>query len=125
MLNNEVKDDSDSDYEDEFDRIRDPNIDMMFYVKQMPKMQRLRDVSYDIDMKKGALEYLFEEREEDGEYVVEERDYLNEDGRIDGFTGRLTKKWGREESQLRTAIYISFVKDSDTMMFRKKIKKAR
>lgn len=57
--------------------------------------------------------------------MLEERDYLGEDAKIDGFTGRLTKKWGREESQLRTAIYISFVKDSDTMNFRKKIKKAR
>ena len=98
---------------------------MMYYVKSMPKMQRLKDVSYDLYKNKGALEYLFEEREEDGEFVLEERDHLREDEKIDGFTDRLTNKWGQEESQLRMAVYISFVKDSDTMMFRKKVKKAR
>ena len=44
---------------------------------------------------------------------------------MNNFTDKLNKKWGAEESQLRTAIYISFVKDSETRLFRKKIKQAR
>lgn len=30
----------DDEYEEEFDRARDPNADMMFYVKNMPKVKR-------------------------------------------------------------------------------------
>jgi hypothetical protein len=37
-LKKEVQEESDSDYEEEFDRARDPNLDMMYYVKNMPKM---------------------------------------------------------------------------------------
>jgi hypothetical protein len=125
-LKQEVKDDSDdSDYEEEFDRSRDPNLDMMFYVKQMPKMQRLKE-DYDIDEKeKTALDYIFEERVQDGETILEECDYIRDDAKIDGFTESCVNQWGQEETQLRTAIYISFVKNADTLNFRKKIKKAR
>lgn len=99
---------------------------MMYYVKQMPKMQRLKDVDYEIDKKKGALDYLFDETEhQDGSFVSVERNYIEEDTKIDNFTANLQKKWGEEESHLRTAIYISFVKDTDTIQFRKNIKKAR
>ena len=91
----------------------------------MPKMQRLRDIDLDIDKNKGALEYLFEERNEDGSFVLVDRDAIEEDQRITKFTDKLNQKWGKEESQLRTAIYISFVKDSETYLFRKKIKQAR
>lgn len=45
----------------------------------MPKMQRLKDVDFDIDRNKGALEYLFEERNEDGSFVLQDRDYIEED----------------------------------------------
>jgi hypothetical protein len=44
---------------------------------------------------------------------------------MNNFTDKLNEKWGAEECQLRTAIYISFVKDSETRLFRKKIKQAR
>jgi hypothetical protein len=40
-------DESDSDYEEEFDQIRDPNYDMMYYVKNMPKMKQA-DEDYDV-----------------------------------------------------------------------------
>jgi hypothetical protein len=39
------------------------------------------------------------------------------------FVNDLEKTWGKAESQLRTAIYVSFVKDTDTHLFRKKIEK--
>jgi hypothetical protein len=121
-LKQEVKGDDDSDYEEEFDQMRDPNLDMMYYVKGMPKMQRLKDVDYEIDRNKGALDYLFEEREQDGSIFAVERDIYDEDVKIDGFHDEVTKKWGEEETQLRTAIYISFVKKQDTFHFRQKIK---
>jgi hypothetical protein len=122
-LKQEVKEDSDSDYEEEFDRIRDPNMDMIYYVKNMPKMQRLEEVDLNIDSDKTVAEYLFEEGQRDGTFVME--DHLGQDNKIDGFTDRMTTKWGEEETKLRLAIYVSFVKDSDTYSFRKKVKKHR
>lgn len=101
---------------------------MMYYVKQMPNisMRRIKDVDYEIDKNKGALDYLFNETEDmDGSFVSTSRNFIEEDTKIDKFTINLQKKWGEEESQLRTAIYISFVKQTDTLMFRKKIKRAR
>jgi hypothetical protein len=50
---------------------------------------------------------------------------IQDDAKIDGFTDRMTTKWGEEETQLRLAIYISFVKEQDTMSYRKKTKKRR
>jgi hypothetical protein len=89
-------DDSDSD-EYELDERRDPNIDMMYYVKQMPnvKMQRMKDVDYEIDKNKGALDYLFDETEHmDGSFVSAGRNFIDEDTKIDKFTTNLQKKWG-------------------------------
>ena len=57
-LKNEIKEDSDSDgYEEEFDKIRDPNTDLMFYANQKQNMfQRSYDGvgSYDVS-KVGTL----------------------------------------------------------------------
>ena len=79
-LKTQVEESEGSEYEDEFDKIRDPNLDMMYYVKKMPKMQRLKDVSYDIDRSQGGLAYLFDETENDnGEFELVENDYLGED----------------------------------------------
>ena len=89
QLNRALDEDSDSDYEDEFDRMRDPNIDMLYYVKEMPKFQRVKDVDYNIDKGKGAIEYLNDEAESDGSFHVSERDYIDEDAKIDNFTDRL------------------------------------
>jgi len=36
------------------------------------------------------------------------------------FTNRITKDWGEEESQLRSAIYVSFLKDKDVELLRKR-----
>jgi hypothetical protein len=76
-LKNEVKDD-DSDYEEEFDRVRDPNADMMFYVKNMPKLKRNETVDLEIDESKGANLQLFDSREEgedeDAEFAALEND---------------------------------------------------
>jgi uncharacterized radical SAM superfamily protein len=52
-------------------------------------------------------------------------DDLMQDNKIDGFTDRMTTKWGEEETKLRLAIYVSFVKESDTLNFRKKVKRHR
>ena len=59
-LAKDVKDENESDEEYEEISNRDPNLDMMYYVKNMPKMQRIQNVDYDLDKNKGALEYLFE-----------------------------------------------------------------
>ena len=62
-------------------------------------MQRLKDVEYEIDKKKGALDYLFNETENlDGSFVSVERNYIEEDSKIDNFTANLQRKWGEEES---------------------------
>jgi len=60
-------------------------------------MQRLKDVDYEIDKSKGALEYLFEERNNDGSFVVFEAE-KEEQQRLNNFTDKLNKKWGEEES---------------------------
>jgi hypothetical protein len=90
----------DSDYEEELDRVRDPNLDMVYYVKNMPKMRRNVEEDYDLEHDKSFTERMFTEV-----------DAIEADARIDGFTDRMTEKWGEEETQLRLAIYISFVKD--------------
>jgi hypothetical protein len=98
-LKQEVKEDSDSDYEEEFDRIRDPNMDMIYYVKNMPKMQRLEDVDLNIDQNKGVAQYLFEEGQREGSFVIEtEPDLFEQDNKIDGFTDKMATKWGEEET---------------------------
>jgi hypothetical protein len=119
-----LKKEEDTDYEEEFDRARDPNLDMMYYVKSMPKMKHTRKEDYEIDTSKGVAEQLFDSRDEEVQFT-EEEDILEQDAKIDGFTDRMTNKWGEEETQLRLAIYISFVKDADTLMFRKKVKERR
>ena len=35
----------------------------------------------------------------------------------------MIKDWGKEESQLRTAIYVSFLKETDFDFFKKRAKK--
>lgn len=117
----------DSDSEEEINGFRDPNMDMLYYTRQMPKMQRIKNVGYDIDQSKGAMEVLFDERDDDGEFRLEteEPDFLVEESNINGFNQRVTQKWGKEETKLRMAVFVSFVKESDTLAFRKKTKKAR
>ena len=100
-------------------------MDMIYYVKQMPKMKRMRDVDYNVDQSKGAIEYLFEDEGMDGSFVQRPNYETEEDNQIEDFSNDLAKTWGRAESQLRTAIYVSFVKDTDTHLFRKKIKQQR
>jgi hypothetical protein len=89
---------SDSDYEDEFDSIRDPNLDMMYYVKSLPKLKRLKEVDYEIDDSKGVAQQLFESSEHDGEFEVKETECLDDDDRIEGFTSNAVDKWGIEET---------------------------
>lgn len=50
---------------------------------------------------------------------------LDNDAKIDSFADQMTLRWGEEETHLRMAIYISFVSKQDTVIFRKKIKRAR
>jgi hypothetical protein len=80
--------DTDSDFDEEFDTRRDPNLDMMYYVGQMPKMHRIKDVDFDIDKSKGALEYLFEERNTEGSFIEDDH-YIEEQQRINNFTDKL------------------------------------
>ena len=42
---------------------------MIYYLKQLPKMKRMRDVDYNVDQSKGAIEYLFEDEGMDGSFV--------------------------------------------------------
>ena len=123
-LKKEIKEDEDSDYEEEFDRIRDPNIDMMFWVKKAPKMKRIRDVDYEIDQNQGAAEYLFADRDAPSFVEVDESEF--DDAEIDKFTDNMSVAWGgEEESQLRMAVFVAFVNNKDTVNLRKKTKKNR
>lgn len=88
-------------------------MDMLYYVRGMPKLQRTQE-NYDLSVSKT-------DQDEDDQF----EDAFDESAKIDDFADRMTTKWGAEETQLRTAIYISFVKNSDTLHFRCKIKNAR
>lgn len=122
-LAREVKED-DSDYEEEFDRIRDPNADMMYFVKTAPKMKRIKDVDYDIDNDKSAAQVLFEDKDAPSVYMCNETEF--EDAEIDKLTDRMSVQWGGiEESQLRMAVFVAFVDNKDTVNLRKKTKKNR
>ena len=103
------------------------NIDMLYYVKNMPTMKRLKDVEFDVDKYTSAQQYLFEDEGLDGSYRIRSSDFNNdeEDIKVETFTNEIQKNWGKQESQLRTAIYVSFIKDTDTHLFRKKLKKRR
>ena len=46
------------------------NIDFLYYVKNMPTFQRIKDVDYNVDMYTSAKEYLFEDEGKDGEFVT-------------------------------------------------------
>lgn len=37
------------------------------------------------------------------------------------FSNRITREWGDEEAHLRTAIYVSFMKESDQDLLRKRV----
>jgi hypothetical protein len=114
-----VKEDDDSDYEEEFDRVRDPNADMMFYVKNMPKMKKKEKEDYDVSRE-------LKEEEFDDDFEVEDAlEALNEDAKIDGFVDRMSSLWGEEETKLRMAVFVAFVNNHDTLQFRKKAKTAR
>ena len=54
----------------------------------MPKMHRIKDVDFDIDKSKGALEYLFEERNTEGSFIEDDH-YIEEQQRINNFTDKL------------------------------------
>lgn len=43
-----------------------------------------------------------------------------EEAEVNKFTNRITRDWGEEESQLRSAIYVSFLKDKDVELLRKR-----
>lgn len=65
-LKKQVKEDSDDEYEEEFDRIRDPNADMMYFVNQSNRQQgktgismRTRTVSLEVDRTMSSAEALF------------------------------------------------------------------
>ena len=122
------KEEEEEDYEEEFDRIRDPNVDMMYFVKtanQAPKMKRIRDdINYDIDNEKGAAEYLFDDQDAPSVWNVDESEF--DDAEIDKFTDSCSVAWGgEEESQLRMAVFVAFVNNKDTVNLKKKAKKNR
>lgn len=85
------------------------NLDMLYYVKNMPQFQRVKDVDYNVGNYTSAIEYLFEEEEQDASFYTPNRDFIGgSDDKSEQFTKKLKQNWGEEESQLRTAIYISF-----------------
>lgn len=109
-----VDSDSDEDYDEDFDEARDPNADMMFYIRnqqikaniqdEMPSfLTEMDEVDADADPLKSHLNDGFEE-------LVDE---IENDEEIDKFTGRMSNRWGEEESQLRIAVFVSFINNAD------------
>lgn len=74
--------------------MRDPNADMMYYVKNLPKINR-KDLNLDIDETKGAAEQLFDSRDEGG---MDDDEVFENDAQIDGFVDRMSTLWGQEET---------------------------
>ena len=92
----------------------------------MPTFRRMKDVDYNVEMYTSAKEYLFEDEGKDGEFVNFDQDHFDKDEiNIEIFKDEVEKNWGQQESQLRSAIYVSFVNDMDTNILRKKVKKER
>ena len=67
--------------------MRDPNLDMIYYVKEMPTFQRIKDVDYNVD--RSALDVLYEDEDMDGSFRMANRDYMEEDEKIENFTNNL------------------------------------
>ena len=93
-------------------------------------MQRIKKVDYDVDKFISANQYLFEDEGLDGSFIDfglknPKDDAYTEETQIYNFKNEIRKTWGAQESQLRTAIYVSFVKDTDTNLLRKKVKQRR
>ena len=120
----------DGDSDPDEDQRRDVNLEMLYYINTMPKMRRIKDVDYKVDKYNTAQEYLFEERGLDGTYRIPDfniakDDYEAEETNMENFVNERKKHWGEGESSLRTAIYVSFVRNTDTVQFRKEIKRRR
>jgi hypothetical protein len=49
----------------------DLNLDMIYYMKNIPIMQRIKDVDYNVDIYKSAKQYLFEDESLKGSYKEE------------------------------------------------------
>lgn len=47
---------------------------MLYYVKNMPKMQRIKDVDYNVGNYNSAIQYLFEEEGQDASFYMPNRD---------------------------------------------------
>jgi hypothetical protein len=109
----------DDEYEYEFDTMRDPNADMMYYVKKAPLVRVVRPENYDLETE-NALEF-----GDDLLAGLEDDDPFKDDEEIDQFATRMSNAWGDEECKLRMAVFISFVNNADTLRFRKKVKKNR
>ena len=99
---------------------------MLYYVKDQPTMQRIKKVDYNVDKYISAKQYLFEDEGLDGtfrdpDFRILINDARTEETQIENFKSEIQKNWGEQESKLRTAIYVSFVKDTDTNLLRKKV----
>lgn len=68
-----------------------------------------------VNKDKSALEQLFS----DARHMSMQSDDL-EEAEVNKFTNRITRDWGEEESQLRSAIYVSFLKEKDVELLRKR-----
>ena len=89
-------------------------------------MKRIKDVDYNVDKYTNAKQYLFEDEGRDGTFKniseqIPKDDARTEETHIENFKNEIQKNWGEQESKLRTAIYVSFVKDTDTNLLRKKV----
>jgi|688.fasta_scaffold2330991_1 hypothetical protein len=74
----------------------------------------------------SAKEYLFQDEGKDGEFITVDQEHFDKDEiKIEIFKNEVEKNWGQQESQLRSAIYVSFVDEMDTNLLRKKVKKER
>ena len=62
---------------------------MLYYVKNMPKMQRIKDVDYNVGNYNSAIQYLFEEEGQDASFYMPNRDFSltgEVDDQIENFT---------------------------------------
>lgn len=85
------EDESDS----EQDERRDLNIDFLYYVKNMPTFQRIKDVDYNVDIYTSAKEYLFEDEGKDGEFITVDQEHFDRDEiKIELFKNEVVKNWG-------------------------------
>jgi hypothetical protein len=71
------------------------------------------------------LESADTQENEEENFIENELNNLMEDRKIDGFADQMEAAWGSEESKLRMAVFVAFVNNHNTTIYRKKVKQQR